>query len=88
MSPSASVAVAEHVSAVVVVTPESGLMLTEAISGAVLSTVTEAVPVSVPSSESVAVAVHVMVSPGEEVEVVSVSVAPLPSSVPSSLVQP
>ena len=78
LSPSSSLAVAEHVSAVEVVTPLLGLTLTESTVGSVLSTVTLALSESVPLSESVAVAVQVMVSPGEEVEFVKVRVAPVP----------
>ena len=78
MSPSSSEALALHVSAVEVVTPLPGLTLTESTVGSVLSTVTLALSESVPLSESVAVAVQVMVSPGEEVEFVSVSVEPVP----------
>jgi hypothetical protein len=88
VSPSSSEAVAEQVNAVDVSTPVLGLMLTEETSGFVLSTVTESEPVSVPPSSSVAVAVQVMVSSGEFVEVESVSDAPEPKLVPSeALVQ-
>ena len=58
-------------------------MVTEAMVGSVLSTVTEPVSESVPPSESVAVAVQVMVSSGELLEVESVSVLPVPRAVPS-----
>ena len=78
LSPSSSLAVAEHVSAVEVVTPLLGLTLTESTVGSVLSTVTLALSESVPLSESVAVAVQVMVSSGELVEFVRVSVEPVP----------
>jgi len=78
LSPSSSLAVAEHVSAVEVVTPLLGLTLTESTVGSVLSTVTLALSESAPLSESVAVAVQVMLSSGEEVEFVSVSVEPVP----------
>ena len=78
MSPSSSEALALQVSAVEVVTPLPGLTLTESTVGSVLSKVTLALSESVPLSESVAVAVQVMVSPGEEVEFVSVSVEPVP----------
>jgi hypothetical protein len=78
LSPSSSLAVAAHVSAVEVVTPLLGLTLTESTVGSVLSTVTLALSESVPLSESVAVAVQVMLSPGELVEFVKVRVAPVP----------
>ena len=78
LSPSSSLAVALQVSAVDVVTPLLGLTLTESTVGSVLSTVTLALSESVLPSESVAVAVQVMVSSGEEVEFVKVSVAPVP----------
>ena len=78
LSPSSSLAEALQVSAVEVVTQLPGLTLTESTVGSVLSTVTLALSESVPLSESVAVAVQVMVSPGEEVEFVSVSVEPVP----------
>ena len=81
LSPSSSLAVALQVSAVEVVTPLLGLTLTESTLGAVFCTVTLALSVSVPLSESVAVAVQVMLSSGEEVEFVSVSVAPVPREV-------
>ena len=55
------------------------------ISGFEFSTLTEAEAVSVPPSASVAVTVQVMVSPGELVDEVSVTVLPEPS-VTSSLV--
>ena len=88
MSPSASVAVAVQVKLVSVSTPVLGAMETEVTSGLVLSTVTESVPVSVPPSSSVAVAVQVMASPGALLEDESVMVLPVPSEVPSeSLVQ-
>ena len=83
VSPSSSEAVAEQTSAVDVPIPELGLMETDVTTGAVLPTVTESAPVSVPPSGSVAVAVQVMVSPGELVEVESVSEAPVPRLVPS-----
>jgi hypothetical protein len=78
VSPSSSLAVAEQVSAVEVVTPLLGLTLTESTVGSVLSTVTLALSESVPLSESVAVAVQVMLSSGELVELVRVSVEPVP----------
>ena len=78
LSPSSSLAVAEQVSAVDVFTPLLGLTLTESTVGSVLSTVTLALSESVPLSESVAVAVQVMVSSGELVEFVRVSVEPVP----------
>jgi hypothetical protein len=78
LSPSSSLAEALQVSAVDVVTPLLGLTLTESTVGSVLSTVTLVLSESVPLSESVAVAVQVMVSSGELVELVSVSVEPVP----------
>ena len=88
MSPSSSEAVPEQVRVEVVYTPVLGLMVTESTVGAVLSTVTEADPASVPPSESVAVAVQVMVSSGELLEAVSVTLLPVPKLVPSvSLLQ-
>ena len=53
-------------------------MLTESTVGSVFSTVTLALSESVPLSESVAVALQVMVSSGELVELVNVSVEPVP----------
>ena len=58
-------------------------METEAMVGSVLSTETEPVSESVPPSESVAVAVQVMVSSGELLEVERVTVLQVPSEVPS-----
>ena len=81
LSPSLSLAVAEQVSAVEVVTPLPGLTLTESTVGSVLSTVTLARSESVPLSESVAVAVQVMVSPGAAVVEVRLRVALDPSEV-------
>ena len=78
VSPSSSEPLALQVSAVDVVTPLPGLTLTESTVGSVLSTVTLALSESVPLSESVAVAVHRMLSLGELVEVVRVSVSPVP----------
>ena len=78
LSPSSSLAEALQINDVEVVTPLLGLTLTESTLGAVLSTVTLALSESVPLSESVAVAVQVMVSSGELVEFVSVSVEPEP----------
>ena len=83
VSPSSSVAVALQDSVVEVVTPVLGLMETAVSSGAVLSTVTAAESESVPPSGSVAVTAQVMVSPGELVDVESVSDAPVPMLVPS-----
>jgi hypothetical protein len=83
VSPSSSVAEAEQVNVVAVVTPVLGVMLTLVTSGAVLSTETDAESVAVPPSGSVAVAVQVMLSAGELVEVESVSDAPEPRLVPS-----
>ena len=78
LSPSSSLAVAEQVSAVEVVTPLLGVTLMESTTGSVLETITLALSESVPLSESVAVAVHRMLSLGELVEVVRVSVSPVP----------
>ena len=83
VSPSSSVAVAVQVSEVEESTPVLGEMLTEVTSGSELSTETESVPVSVPPSASVAVAVHVMVSLGALLEDERVTVLPVPSGVPS-----
>ena len=85
--PSLSVAEAEQVSVVDVFTPELGLIDTVLTSGSEFSTVTEAVSDPVPPEASVAVAVHVMVSPTEEVAAVSVKLAPVPSESPSPLLQ-
>jgi hypothetical protein len=75
-------------SEVEVVTPELGLMLTEVTTGLVLPTMTDADPESVPPSVSVAVAVHVMVSPGCAMAGSRSTVVPVPSVSPlSSLVQ-
>ena len=61
---STSVAVAEHVSSVPVTTELLGEMDAAVVNvGAVFSTVTEAMLVMVTASESVAVAVQVMLSP-------------------------
>ena len=62
--------------------PELGLMETDAISGAVLPTNTDADPEATPSSASVAVAVQVMVSPGELLATERMSDAPDPRLVP------
>jgi hypothetical protein len=58
-------------------------METDVTTGAVLPTVTDAEPVAVPPSGSVAVAVQVMLSAGELVEVESVTEASVPRLVPS-----
>ena len=76
--PSASVAGAEQVRVDETVTPLEGETAIEATTGAVLSTLTLSVPESVPPSESVAVASHVMVSDGEAVEVVRVRLERVP----------
>ena len=65
-------AVAEQVKVELVVTLELGNTVTADKTGAVLSTLTLSVLESVPPSESVAVAVQVIVSDGEAVEVVNV----------------
>ena len=62
-------------------------MMTEVTTGAVLSTVMLSVPISVPPSASVAVAVHRMVSPGEAVEALNVKLLPVPREVPVPFVQ-
>ena len=82
-SASASVALAEQVRVVDVTTPVLGEMLTLVISGSVFSTATEALSESVPAWGSVAVAVQVIWSPGELVDVVSVRLASVPRLVPS-----
>ena len=83
MPPSASVAEAEQVRAVEVPMLELGLMETDAIAGAVLPTTTDASPEAVPPSESVAVAVQVMVSSGELLAAERMSELPAPKLVPS-----
>ena len=70
--PSASVAVAVQYRVEPVVTLELGETVTADNTGAVLSTLTLAVPVSVPPSESVAVAVQVIESDGDAIELVRV----------------
>ena len=82
MPPSASLAEAEQVRVLLVVTPVGGEMLTAETTGSVFSTVTEALSLSVPPSLSVAVAVQVTVSLGETVEGVSARLAPVPSEPP------
>jgi hypothetical protein len=64
-----------------VVMPVEGEILTVESTGAVFSTLTLSVPLSLPPSASVAVALQVMVSLGEAVLLVRVSVALLPMSV-------
>jgi hypothetical protein len=64
VSPSSSVAEALQTSVVELVTPVAGVMATDVTTGAVLPTVTESAPESVPPSASVAVAVQLMVSSG------------------------
>ena len=83
MPPSASDAEAEQVRAVEVPMPELGLLETDAIAGAVLPTDTDAAPESVAPSESVAVAVQVMLSPGELLAAERMSELPAPKLVPS-----
>ena len=80
--PSGSDAVAPHVSEVEVVTLEDGVINTDVTTGAVLSTLTLSVPVSIPPSASVAVAVQTMLSPGAAVAGVSVRLLPVPKVVP------
>ena len=58
-------------------------MLTDAMDGPVLATSTVSVSEPVPPSVSVAVVVQRMVSPGELVDVVSVTDASVPRLVPS-----
>jgi hypothetical protein len=79
LPPSASVAEAEQVKVELVVTPVAGLMETLAITGSVLTTLTEAVAESVAPEPSVAVAVQAMVSDGEAVAVLRVKLALVPS---------
>ncbi len=78
LSPSSSLAEALQTRLLEVRTLEEGLMLTESTVGLVFSTVTLALSEPVPLSESVAVALQVMVSSGELVELVKVSVEPVP----------
>ena len=87
LPPSASVADAAQVRDAEVVTPVDGVIKTEVTTGAVLSTVMLSVPVSVPPSASVAVAVHKIRSPGDPNEGVSARLFPKPSRVPEPLVQ-
>ena len=74
-----SVAVAEQVRVELVVTLELGVTVTVDRTGAVLDTLTLAVPVSVPPSVSVALAVQVIVSDGDAVELVRVKLEAVPS---------
>jgi len=78
VSPSSSEALALQVSAVEVVTPLLGLTLTESTVGSVFPTITLVLSESVPLSESVAVTVHRMLSPGELVELLRARVSPVP----------
>jgi hypothetical protein len=78
LPPSESLAVAEQYNVVFVVTPEFGEMITGDNTGAVLSTLTLAVPESVPPFESVAVTVQVIESDGDAVELVSARLALVP----------
>jgi hypothetical protein len=84
--PSASVAVAVHKSVVADVTPVAGEIVTTDRTGVVLSTVTEWERVPVSPWMSVAVAVHVTMSPGETVVGVRVREVLDPSAVPDALV--
>ena len=77
-SPSSSLAEALQTRLLEVSTLEEGLTLIESTVGSVFSTVTLALSESDPPSESVAVARQVMLSSGEEVEFVRVSVEPVP----------
>ena len=76
--PSASLAVAVQVSVLAVVMPLEGLMPTLVIIGAVFSTVTEALSLPVPPRPSLAVAVQLMLSPGELLAGVKVRLLPDP----------
>jgi hypothetical protein len=84
--PSASVADAVQDKVELVVTLELGAMVTADNTGAVLSTLTLSVLEPVPASASVAVAVQVIVSEGDTVEVVSVRLEPVPR-IPEPIVQ-
>ena len=79
--PSASVALAEQVRLVEVVTPVSGMMVTSVTTGAVFSMVTVAEAESLPPSVSLAVALQLTVSPGETRALVNVILALVPISV-------
>ena len=65
MPPSASLAVAVQVRVLAVVMPLEGLMATLEMVGGVFSTVTDALSLPVPPRPSLAVAVQLMLSPGE-----------------------
>ena len=77
VSPSASVAVAEQVN-VSVTLGARGVTVTAEITGAVFSTVTLLVSESVPPSASVAVAVQVIESVFDAVELLKVTLEPVP----------
>ena len=87
MPPSGSEAVAVQVSAVLVVTPVAGAMVTLSTVGAEFSTATETMLESVPLKPSSATTVQEMVSPGTTVVGVRVSVAPAPSAAPEPFAQ-
>jgi hypothetical protein len=74
-------------SVVDVVTPELGLMEVLATLGARLEIVADSDPEPVPPSESVAVTVQIMVSPGELMEELRLRVGLSPKRVPLPLVQ-
>ncbi len=76
-----------QLSVVEVVTSTLGLMVAVPTTGRVFSTVTEAVPSSNPPWASVAVAVQAIVSSGEAVVGLKMSVSPEPRTSPPSLVQ-
>ena len=86
VSPSASEAVALQLAELEVVIPLLGDRLMESTVGSVFSTVTLTLSESLPPSESVIDTVHVMMSPGELVDVVSVRVEAVPRVVELSLV--
>ena len=62
-------------------TPVAGDIVTDAITGSVLSTDTESLPLSVPPAVSVAVAVQTIVSLGADVLGVRVKLADVPKVV-------
>ena len=81
VSPSASVAEAVQLRSEVVVTPVVGLRDRVLIVGLVFTTLIDAELLSVPLSVSAAVTAHVMLSPGEAVLVVRVTVSLEPRDV-------
>ena len=78
VSPSASEAVALQLVELEVVIPLLGKRLMESTVGSVFSTVTVALPVSLPPSGSVTETVQVITSPGELEDVVKVRVEAAP----------